>query len=180
MRGWGTFGVCSLARRSACWCAGRSAPVTWDPIRSSTAPWRWSIADLTIFRHGDPAHNDVNYWAVTVTPPVPVQDVEVELLGAARPGWRITSRENAGPLSATGRQWLELTSFEPGYHYELDASKAGPEGSAAPAVVFTTDDFARIGDGQVLAPIDHEKSEVVARQSFVKAACAKKGPGGSL
>ena len=69
-----------------------------------------------------------------------------------------------------------LTSFEPGHHYTLNASEGGPEGTDAPTVTFTTDDFARIGQGQVLTPIDYKKSDVVSRDSFVKEACAKKGP----
>ena len=70
-----------------------------------------------------------------------------------------------------------LRSFEAGHRYTLNASKGGPEGTVAPPVSFTTDDLARIGTGQVLAPIDYQKSDVVSRDSFVKQACAKKGPG---
>jgi hypothetical protein len=109
--------------------------------------------------------------------PGPAQDIDVELLGTGRPGWQITSREDASSPGATGLRRLELTSFEPGHHYTLNASKGGPEGTGAPTVSFTTDDLTRIGPGQVLAPIDYKKSEVVSRESFVRDACAKKGPG---
>jgi hypothetical protein len=137
-----------------------------------------STTDLSVYRDdGNPADNDFIYWSVTVVVPEPAQDLDIELLGAARPGWRINSREDAGTPSATGLRRLELTSFEAGHHYTLNASKGGPEGTSAPTVSFTTDDLARIGDGQVLAPTGYRKSEVVPRESFVKEACAKKGPG---
>ena len=137
-----------------------------------------SSSDLSVYRDDhDPADHDFIYWAVAVVAPGPAQDIEVELLGTARPGWQITSREDASSPGATGLRRLELTSFEPGHHYTLNASKGGPEGTGAPTVSFTTDDLTRIGPGQVLAPIDYKKSEVVSRESFVRDACAKKGPG---
>jgi hypothetical protein len=68
-------------------------------------------------------------------------------------------------------------AIDPGHHYTLNASNGGPEGANAPTVSFTTDDLTRIGEGQVLAPIDYKESDVVSRESFVKEACAKKGPG---
>lgn len=119
----------------------------------------------------DPTNTVYRAWSVVVTVPSPMHDVEVELLGADRAGWQITSRGNPA------LQGEELTSFDPGHHYTLNASRGGPEGTDAPTVSFTTDDFARIGDGQVLAPIDYRKADVVDRESFVKEACAKKGPG---
>jgi hypothetical protein len=39
------------------------------------------------------------------------------------------------------------------------------------AVTFTTDDLAKIDAGQVLAPIDHKRSGLVSRDSFVKERC---------
>ncbi len=68
-------------------------------------------------------------------------------------------------------QIVPLTSIEPGRHYTLDSSDPGPEGSSAPAIRFTTDDLTRIGPGQVLAPIDRKRSEVVSRDSFVNERC---------
>ena len=135
-------------------------------------------SDLTVYRDGNnPADHDFDYWEVTVVVPAPAQDLDVELLGAARPGWRVTSRTETSSPGATGLRRRSLTSFEPGQHYTLNASKGGPEGTSAPTVSFTTDDLARIGEGQVLAPIDYKKAELVSRESFVKDACAKKGPG---
>jgi len=137
-----------------------------------------SSSDLDVYRDdNDPADHDFAYWAVSIVVSVPAQDVDVELLGAARPGWQITSRADTGSPSVTGLRRVVLTSFKPGHHYTLDASKGGPEGTSAPTVSFTTDDLARIGDGQVLAPVDYKKSKVVSRESFVNDACAKKGPG---
>ena len=137
-----------------------------------------STSDLTVYQDdNNPADHEYRYWAVTVTAPPPAHDVEVELLGADRAGLQITSREDAGSPGATGLQRRTLRSFEPGHHYTLNASKGGPEGTSAPTVSFTTDDLARIGKGQVLAPIDYKKSDVVSRESFVKEACAKTGPG---
>jgi len=137
-----------------------------------------SSTDLSVYRDdNDPADHNFIYWSVQVVVPAPAEDIDVELLGAARPGWQITSRADAASPGATGLRRLALTSFEPGHHYVLNASKGGPEGTDAPTVSFATDDLARIGDGQVLAPIDYKKAEVVSRESFVREACAKKGPG---
>lgn len=137
-----------------------------------------SSAGLNVHRDdNDPEEHTVSRWDVTVTLPAPAQDVDVELLGAARPGWRITSLPDTAPPGAAGFPWVALKSFEPGHHYVLDSSDEGPEGALAPRVSFTTDDLARIGAGQVLAAAGHQKSEVVSRKSFVEDACAKKGPG---
>lgn len=128
-----------------------------------------STTHLSVYQDdNDPVYRS---WSVAVTVSAPVPDVEVELLGAERPGWQITSSR------VTGAQRGPLTSFEPGTHYVLNASRGGPEGTSAPTVSFTTDDLARIGDGQVLAPIDYKKTDVVSREAFVQEACAKKGPG---
>jgi hypothetical protein len=125
-----------------------------------------STSRLTVYQDdNDPAAHDFVSWSTKIAVPEPADDVEVVLLDAAR-----TEPSNGGPERP-------LTSFEPGHHYTLDASKGGPEGTSAPTVGFTTDDLTRIGKGQVLAPIDYKKADVVARESFVKTACAKKGPG---
>jgi hypothetical protein len=127
-----------------------------------------STSGLIVYQNdNNPADHEFRYWEVSVTVPPPAHDVEVELLGAARAGWQ----------QITGGPGVALRSFEPGHHYTLDASAGGPEGTSAPMVSFTTGDLARIGKGQVLAPIDYKKSDVVSRESFVKDACAKKGPG---
>lgn len=64
-----------------------------------------------------------------------------------------------------------MSSIEPGHPYALDSSTGGPEGASAPKVLFTTDDLPGIGPGQVLAPLDHDRSKVTSRQSFVKERC---------
>lgn len=136
-----------------------------------------STSHLSVFQDdNNSADTEFRYWAVTVTVPSPAQAVDVELLGAERAGWLITSGHDDSP-GPTGLHSRVLGSFDPGHHYTLNASKGGPEGTSAPMVSFTTEDFARIGEGQVLAPIDYHKLDVVSRESFVKGACAKKGPG---
>lgn len=137
-----------------------------------------STSDLSVYQDdNDPASHEYRYWSVHVTVPPPAHDVAVELLGADRAGRQVTSREDTPLPGATGLRRRALKSFEPGHHYTLNASKGGPEGSTAPTVSFTTNDLARIGNGQVLAPTDYKKSAVVSRESFVTQACAKKGPG---
>lgn len=137
-----------------------------------------SSTSLTVYQDdNNPADHDFIYWSAEVVVPAPAKDLDVELLGPARPGWQITSRGDGSSPGTTGSRRLSLTSFEPGHHYVLNASKGGPEGTDAPTVSFTTDDLARIGEGQVLAPIDYKKTDVVSRASFVTEACAKKGPG---
>jgi hypothetical protein len=109
--------------------------------------------------------------------PEPTQEVDVELLGADRPGWEITSREDSGASGVTGTPVRVLRSFEPGHRYRLNSSDGGPEGTDAPTVTFSTDDLARIGEGKVLAATDYDELDVVSRAWFVREACAKKGPG---
>jgi hypothetical protein len=124
-----------------------------------------SASDLSVYQNdNNPTDHELRDWSVTLTVSRPVQDVAVELLGEGSP---TTTRVSSHTLK----------SFERGHHYTLNASEGGPEGTDAPTVTFTTDDLARIGEGQVLAPIDYKKSDVVSRESFVKDACAKKGPG---
>ena len=133
---------------------------------------------LSVYRNdNDPADHEFRSWEVGVTLPAPAQDTDVELLGAARPGWDITARDDSASPATTGTRFRALTSFEPGHHYTLNASKGGPEGTDAPTVTFTTEDLTRIGKGQVLAPIDYKKYEIIPRETFVRDACAKKGPG---
>ena len=131
-----------------------------------------STVDVNVFLNDKKTTTDeLHLWSVTVTVPNRVQDVEVELLGTARPGWEITSKEEVIRTGPGGFTVIPLTSFEPGHRYTLDSSAAGPEGSSAPAVAFTTDDLPKIGAGQVLAAVDHERSEVVSRDSFVNERC---------
>src|SRR5215467_11865684 len=99
---------------------------------------------------------DLHEWSVTVTLPNTVQDVEVELLGSARPGWEITSKPHTIGSPPGGFKVTPLTSIDPGHHYKLDSSSEGPEGSMAPPVMFTTDDLSRIGAGEVLTAIDRK------------------------
>ncbi|GAA4257626.1 hypothetical protein GCM10022255_075150 [Dactylosporangium darangshiense] len=127
---------------------------------------------VDVYLDEDTMDDSLHKWSVTVTLPDQVQDAEVELLGAARPGWEITSNEEevvgTGPGSFTV---VPLTSIEPGHHYNLDSSDGGPEGSSAPTVTFTTDDLPKIGAGQVLATVDFDHSKIVSRESFVKERC---------
>jgi hypothetical protein len=121
-----------------------------------------STSHLSVYQDdNNTAEHELRDWSVTLTVTQPVQDVEVELLSADAPG--VQSRS--------------LKSLEAGHHYKLNASRGGPEGTDAPTISFTTDDLGRIGPGQVLAPTDYKKSAVVARDTFVKEACARKGPG---
>ncbi|WP_125804443.1 hypothetical protein [Actinoplanes sp. ATCC 53533] len=127
---------------------------------------------VDVHRDDNTDDNDLRIWSVTVTLPHQVRDVEVELLGAARPGWEITSRD--GEIADTGLgaiKVVQLTSFEAGHRYRLDSSKSGPEGTKAPAVSFTTADLTGIGPGQVLAAVDRDDAEVVSRDAFVKDSC---------
>lgn len=121
---------------------------------------------VTVYRHDN--SDEFRHWSVNVTPSRPARAVEVELLGKPRPGWEITTQEASSP---GGMALVPLTSFEAGYRYVLDSSKGGPEGSSAPAAEFTMDDVAALGADQVLAPIDHDHSKVVSRDSFVKERC---------
>jgi hypothetical protein len=115
---------------------------------------------------------DLHEWSVTVTVPNAARDVEVELLGAARPGWEITSEEKTIGSSPYGFKVIPLMSIEPGHRYTLDSSNGGPEGSRAPAVTFTTEDLPKIGTGQVLRPTDHQHSKVVPRDLFISERCS--------
>jgi hypothetical protein len=120
---------------------------------------------VTVFQNDGSTSADFHPWSVTVTLPKPARELEVELLGAPRPGWEITTMQSGGAVV------VPLTSFDPGHHYTLDSSEGGPEGASAPAVRFSTDDLPTIGVDQVLAPIDHRKSEVVSREAFVRKQC---------
>ena len=126
---------------------------------------------VAVFRNGGPV-GEYYSWAVVVTPPSPVREVEVELFGKARPGWEITAPREGATVSGGGPpKDVQLTSLEAGTPFILDSSTGGPEGSFAPPVRFTTDDLATIGAGQVLAPVDHEHGSIVSRESFVKERC---------
>lgn len=131
-----------------------------------------STVSVDVYLNDNTMDDELHLWSVTLTLPNRVQDVEVELLGTARPGWEITSNEEkvigTGPGSF---KVLPLTSIEPGHHYTLDSSEGGPEGSRAPAVTFTIDDLSKIGAGKVLAAIDHKRSKVASRDSFVNERC---------
>jgi hypothetical protein len=131
-----------------------------------------STVNVRLYLNDNTANHEFHPWYVTITLPKPVQEVEVELLGPARPGWEITSKEETRSSSPGDiLRVVPLTSIEPLHHYTLDSSTGGPEGSSAPAVTFTTDDLLKIGPGQVLAPIDHRRSKVVSRDSFIKERC---------
>jgi len=131
-----------------------------------------STVTVDVYLNEDSTDDALHTWSVTVTLPDKVQDAEVELLGAERPGWEITSKEKK--VIGTGLSSLTvvpLTSIEPGHRYTLDSSDGGPEGAGAPTVTFTTDDLPKIGAGQVLATVDYDHSKIVSRDSFVKERC---------
>lgn len=131
-----------------------------------------STVSVDVYLNDNTMDDELHLWSVTLTLPNRVQDVEVELLGKAQPGWEITSNEEkvigTSPYSF---KVIPLTSIEPGHHYALDSSDSGPEGSHAPTVTFTTDDLPKIGAGQVLAAIDRKRSKVVSRDTFVNERC---------
>jgi hypothetical protein len=128
---------------------------------------------VEVYRNDDDRQADLYEWSVTVTLPTPVRDVDVELLGAPRPGWEITPKqtESASPSGGLSFSVVPLTAFEPGHHYTLTSATYGPEGSSASMVTFTTDDLSRIGPGQVLSAVDHRHSKVISRDSFIKQRC---------
>jgi hypothetical protein len=133
-----------------------------------------STVDVAVYRDDNTMEDELHEWSVTVTLPNPVQDVDVELFGAARPGWEIfTDKEKvigSGPGSFTV---IPLTSLEPGHHYRLTARDYGPEGSFAAEVTFTVDDLRKIGDGQVMMVGDQKSLEIVSRESFIHESCAQ-------
>jgi hypothetical protein len=113
----------------------------------------------------------LNLWSVRVTLPDSVQEVEIELLGAPRPGWEITSEAKVVGSGPGSFEVVPLTSIDPGHHYKLDSSALGPEGSRAPTVAFTTDDLEKIGAGQVLSAISDKDFELISRDSFIQDRC---------
>jgi len=138
---------------------------------------RW-LAVAVVYHHDNgpgtvESVSEVHQWSVTVTLPTPVQDVDVELFGAARPGWKITAGRvetiGSGPRSFKN---VPLTSLEAGHQYSLDSSSAR-NGVTTPVVTFTTDDLPRIGEGQVLASVDTEHSpRLMSSDSFVHERCS--------
>jgi hypothetical protein len=131
-----------------------------------------SSVDVAVHQdNGDYAGN-LYEWSVTVTPPSPAKDIEVELFGAERPGWDLTTeQERIVGSGQSSFKVIPLTSFDEGHHYKLTAGDYGPEGSSAPAVAFTTDDLPTIGDGKVLTAVDNKHTKIVSRESFVRDLC---------
>jgi len=128
--------------------------------------------DVTVFLDGDQPDHALHLWSVTLTLPNPVDQVEVGLLAAPQPGWKVSPGTEPDPGATPGGiPIVALTSIEPGRHYTLDSSTSGPEGSRAPAVTFTTDDLPRIGQGQVLAATGRDRPTVISRESFVHQRC---------
>src|SRR5215212_3508475 len=81
-----------------------------------------TTASIDVYRN-DPKDmsDELHLWSVTVTVPSPVEDVEVELLGMARPGWEITTTEEEVVGSDPGSfTVVPLTSIDPGHRYTLD------------------------------------------------------------
>jgi hypothetical protein len=135
-----------------------------------------SIVTVRLFLDDNTVDGEYHPWNVLIRLPKPVREIEVELLGAPRPGWDIFSDRERTTVDSPGTvRVVPLTAIEPGHHYTLDSSKGGPEGASAPAVTFTTDDLRTIGPGQVLAPVDHQRSKLVAREEFINDRCGDGG-----
>jgi hypothetical protein len=116
--------------------------------------------------------DELHRWSVTVTLPEPVQEIEVELFGAARPGWTITTEKEEVIGSGPGSfKAIPLRSFEAGHQYRLTSGDDGPEGSSAPMVTFTTDDLSKLGEGGALAAVDGSLAKMVSRESFIHQRC---------
>jgi hypothetical protein len=131
-----------------------------------------STVYVNLYLDDDTMDGELHLWSVTVTPSAGASDVDVELLGAARTGWEITTTgEPTIGSSPGGFKVVPLTSIEPRHRYTLDSSASGPEGSRAPTVKFTTDDLPGIGAGQVLTAVEGKPAEVVSRDSFVHGRC---------
>jgi len=134
------------------------------------ASCRRSSVHLSLYSDEDSAGGPLHLWSVTVAVPDGAESVEVELLGAPRPGWEITSKENVGGGSDAPRV-VPLTSLEPGRHYTLDSSESGPEGTSAPFIRFTTDVLSKIRAGEVLVPLEKKRVKSVPRQTFIDDRC---------
>ncbi|GAA2328893.1 hypothetical protein GCM10010170_005970 [Dactylosporangium salmoneum] len=132
-----------------------------------------STVDVEVYRNDkDDYTNTLLTWSVTVAPPDRARSVDVELLGAVRPGWRLTTVRHTVDEGQPGSfEVIPLTAFEPGHRYALDSSDPGPEGSSAPTVLFTVDDLTKVPDGQVLVPEDHDHSKLMTREAFARDRC---------
>jgi len=171
---WMSLGACYLGPDPVQYA---SLAVVDDRPTAVVASCGRPLVSVLLYLDDDTKDLDSHYWSVLIRPPKPVQQLEVELLGAPRPGWEIGSRaETFGSSPGSVRRFVPLTSFAPAHHYTLDSSIGGPEGATAPKVRFTTDDLRKIGPGQVLAAIDEKRSEVVSRDSFIKERCPGTSP----
>jgi hypothetical protein len=165
---WMLLGACYLGPDPVQYA---SLAVIHDRPTAVVAACGRSTTSVRLFLDDRVVGDEYRSWLVTVTPPKPVREFEVELLGAARPGWTISLRQPPSSSSPGSFRVGQLTAIEPGHHYSLDASITAPEGSSAPTVTFTTDDLPKIGPDQVLAPIGNRQSKVVSRDSFIKERC---------
>ncbi len=90
--------------------------------------------------------------------------VEVPVFGPLPAGWRPGS---AGPAASSGAdRSRQLEELRPGVRYVL----SGDSHRGSLPVGFTTDSFGRIGPDQVLVAAGRDKSEVVPRTAFERAA----------
>lgn len=174
---WPSLGACYVGPDPVQYAA--LAVIDGRPTAVVAACGRSTVTVEVYLDDNNTASHDLHSWSVTVAVPPGARDVDVELLGAPRPGWEVTSEVKTIGSSPYGFNVVPLRSIEPGHHYTLDSSEGGPEGATAPAVRFTTDDLAKIGTGQVLRPIDHQRSTVVPRDSFIDERCGSPSPTGA-
>jgi hypothetical protein len=164
-----TLGGCYLGPDPVQYAA--LASVDGRPTAVVAACGRPSVS-VDVFLNATSDDRVLRTWAVTVTVPDGAAFVEVERLGAERPGFDVTTVAHTVEDTGAGAFGVvPLETFEAGEPYTLDSSDSGPEGTTAPKVTFRTDDLSRIGAGQVLAPVDRERSRVISRESFLKNRC---------
>jgi hypothetical protein len=167
---WVSLGACYLGPDPVQYAA--LAVIDGRPTAVVAACGRSTVSVEVYMDDNDPMAQEMRLWSVTATLLGPVRDVNVELLGAARPGWEITTEKYTTVGSSPGTfRVVPLTSIEAGHRYVLNSSKGGPEGASAPSVKFTTKDLPTIGPGRVMVPVDHEHSKIVSQESFTKDRC---------
>ncbi|MFE9203456.1 hypothetical protein [Micromonospora sp. NPDC007230] len=112
---WMSLGACYLGPSPAQYAA--LAVIGGRPTAVIAVCGR-STVSIDLFLNEDTMDGDLHLWSVTVTAPNRVDEVEVELLGKARPGWEVTSNEEH--VIGTGLdsfRVIPLTSIEPGHRY---------------------------------------------------------------
>jgi hypothetical protein len=131
-----------------------------------------SIVTVRLYLHDTTMDGTYPTWDVLIRLPKPVREIEVELLGAPRPGWQILTATQPTTAPSPGAfRIVPLTKIEPGRHYTLDSSKGGGERGSAAMVTFTTGDLSTIGPGQVLTAVKNKQATLVARDTFINDRC---------